>query len=95
MEDLPAMRKMAARRFPFSKTVSPCNITKKGAVKKRIFTHSLCKRSWPPRFEGAGKTEGFDWGSVLSYGKTLPPSLPKGKATSLKEGGKASIAYSV
>ena len=32
-----------------------------------------------------------DWGSVLSYDKTLPPSLPAGKATSLKEGGKACL----
>lgn len=28
-----------------------------------------------------------DGGSVLSYDVTLPPSLPFGKATSLKEGG--------
>ena len=33
-------------------------------------------------------------GSVLSYDKTLPPALPKGKATSLKEGGKADDQWS-
>ena len=43
-----------------------------------------------PLIEGAGKTVGFDWGSVISYGGTLPPSLPKGKDTSLIEGGKTS-----
>ena len=68
-------------------------MNKRGCKETHIYSQ-LMQKNLAPSDEGAGKTEGFDWGSVLSYGKTLPPSLPKGKATSLKEGGKASDAYS-
>ena len=68
-------------------------MNKRGCKETHIYAQ-LMQKNLAPSSEGVGKTEGFDWGSVLSYGKTLPPSLPKGKATSLKEGGKASKAYS-
>ena len=61
---------------------------------KETHIYAQLMQKLAPSDEGAGKTEGLDWGSVLPYDRTLPPSLPECKATSLTEGGKASKAYS-
>ena len=53
------------------------------------YSRALYRASLGPLLEGA--VSKADWGSVLCWDTTLPPSLPSGKATSLKEGGKGRL----